>query len=66
MANSLKSSVQNGLKNPNITVGCTEMKRKTEAKCGTALQYSVPHQVILFAKDTIEIKGVQGQVTAMS
>lgn len=42
------------------------MKRKNEAKCSTALQYNVPHQVILFAKDAIEIKGVQGQVTAMS
>lgn len=53
-------------KNQNIIIGCTETKRKHEAKCSSVLQYSVPYQIILSTKDAIEIKRVQGQVTAMS
>lgn len=46
--------------------GCTETKRKPKAKHSPALRYNILHQVTLPAKDAIEIKGVQGQVTAMS
>lgn len=53
-------------KTPNIKIGRTETERKNKAKHSTALQYNVPHQVTLPAKDAIEMKGVQGQVTAMS
>lgn len=40
--------------------GRTETKRKNEAKCSTLLQYNVPYQVILSAKDAIEIKKGSG------